>query len=850
MTKALEIRVHGVSNTPPESMLLEHGIARPGARLCAGDEETGFYRREGAGDDDELVTEAYSWGALTSGDQAKKDLQRAGWALLLPFAFANVALWARPGIGSAGRTGGISAYLARVLAVSLTVGLVLAAAGVGMDQVGWQCRDGCRTIPGTGFLSGGGFWDAGLRPVAVGMLAPLLLLGVIVVLARRSFAYEAQTATVTGAASSVPFAHPCFWYGDGQVRRLALVHTAAAIAAIAGVGTLAGLLTQRDAPAGDWLISGLAAAGLSGLALVVVLALLAGRGVQVRARETRAGKVAWASLWLSAVALLCAAVFLLGPARPGLAVAGGLPGFGDVLQWLFIGQFALVLLIGSLAGHRWRPVVTALLAAGGVVPAVLRSTDDWPKGRLFLVAAGLATVASVVALAGWAPKEWRTSGDNQRTRMYSEPVWGGRSAAMLAGAGWAFGSLYSAAVLFWVADWLNGDATVTSTASTVQLPVSLLWSAAGLVTFVLPLLVAGAVAAASLGRLRRTARAEQEEALRDTNPSPHEQRRSLDVADAVAVHRFIGQKALGMAGFLGGITVVFAILGVAGTTTGLAPKDLAARLRADGVLDGTAAESVLKWLTDSGAVLAGLTLLGLAALVGLTYRKPRLRRSLGIVWDLATFWPRGAHPFAPPSYGERAVPHLLTRIGGTRDRTIVLAGHSQGAVLAVATVLQLPAVHRDRVHLLTFGTQLTRLYGRIFPAFFDRAAREHVARVLTGDSGDVRWRSLHRATDPLGWEIGTPAGVDVPVPDPDGLAPVRGEVLDPPIRRHSDYPCSPEYLRQRSEAIARTLEDQSRARIRRDAAAGRSDCSAGHSMAVGSGGDRPAVPHPDPGRQE
>jgi hypothetical protein len=31
-------------------MLLEHGRARPGARLCAGDAETGFYRREGDAD--------------------------------------------------------------------------------------------------------------------------------------------------------------------------------------------------------------------------------------------------------------------------------------------------------------------------------------------------------------------------------------------------------------------------------------------------------------------------------------------------------------------------------------------------------------------------------------------------------------------------------------------------------------------------------------------------------------------------------------------------------------------------------------------------------------------------------
>ena len=59
-------------------------------------------------------------GDSRAGDQAKRDL---------PFAFPDVARSAGPGIGSAGRTGGISAYLARVPTVSLTVGLVPAAAG-------------------------------------------------------------------------------------------------------------------------------------------------------------------------------------------------------------------------------------------------------------------------------------------------------------------------------------------------------------------------------------------------------------------------------------------------------------------------------------------------------------------------------------------------------------------------------------------------------------------------------------------------------------------------------------------------------------------------------------------------
>ena len=55
----------------------------------------------------------------------------------------------------------------------------------------------------------------------------------------------------------------------------------------------------------------------------------------------------------------------------------------------------------------------------------------------------------------------------------------------------------------------------------------------------------------------------------------------------------------------------------------------------------------------------------LIATVGLlVYRNDLVRRSVGVVWDVGTFWPRTAHPLAPPSYAERAVPELQTRTAG------------------------------------------------------------------------------------------------------------------------------------------------------------------------------------------
>jgi hypothetical protein len=114
------------------------------------------------------------------------------------------------------------------------------------------------------------------------------------------------------------------------------------------------------------------------------------------------------------------------------------------------------------------------------------------------------------------------------------------------------------------------------------------------------------------------------------------------------------------------------------------------------------------------------------------------------------------------------------------------------------------AKHRSRMFLLTYGTQLTRLYGRVFPDFFGAPARRRIAHLLGGDSGSPRWRSFCRPTDPLGWEIGDVPEVDVEVTDPEALAPCDGEILDPPIRQHSGYPCSAEYARERRWAV-RTL---------------------------------------------
>ncbi len=65
-----------------------------------------------------------------------------------------------------------------------------------------------------------------------------------------------------------------------------------------------------------------------------------------------------------------------------------------------------------------------------------------------------------------------------------------------------------------------------------------------------------------------------------------------------------------------------------------------------------------------GFVVAGWLL----ALLRWAYSDPARRRTIGVLWDVGTFWPRAVHPLAPPCYAERTVPEIV-------DRIRLLTGH-------------------------------------------------------------------------------------------------------------------------------------------------------------------------------
>ncbi|MCM0678723.1 hypothetical protein NCC78_29215 [Micromonospora phytophila] len=858
--RVLELRVHGVSNTPPDQLL---GLQpdptgeAPQPWLVAGDPVTGFYRSAAAGPGDPIVVEAYSWGQLTSGARTARDVERALWTLLLPFTLANVALHARPEIPPDPDTerwasrSGITAWLIRLFCLSLTGTAVLAVTAVGVDLIGWQCvDDDCLgRIPGPWEFLGHGWWREGARALAVGLLVPLGLLAVLGTVCWRTYQYEAEmpadpvTATAAGARAGAgtdadnhpgqpvedpppvpepppgppdnPLQDPTFWCGEGQLRRAAVLHlcTGAVVAAAVPLGTVLAM----DPPRG--VRAAVAWPTVAVLAVVVLIAVvaLARPWLTRRAGATPLGPWSIAVAMLAGLGLVGTLLVLLlpdGPAgtplaelrppagcgrhpvTPGCPVDRSLPGLDWIIAWLATGQLLLLIAIGS-AARSGRRALAAPASAGLLLALGFAWVDGWlpglPPAPAPLEVWMLALPALTLAATGLLLPRTRPATEGQPLEPHTDLAWGGRAPALIAGAGWVLCVSYCAGLLYWVTDRLNNGATPSGLSPVVP-PIPVMWAGLAFTVALLALAATAAHAGLLFVRLRRQEYAEL--APPGHTLSGHELRRCRDVSAYRALHRLVGEHALRLAGCYAVVAGVLAALGCTAVLSHARPHPAAA----------TGGAAVLKTISDVGDSLLGWLPALVAGLGLLVYRNNVVRRSVGVIWDVGTFWPRAAHPLAPPSYAERAVPELQTRTAGLLALAehdpravdgIILSGHSQGTVICAAVIFQLPARWRRRIWFFSYGCQLTRLYGRIFPAYFGPERLPVLTEVLTPAPGRTGWTNFWRDTDPLGWQV-TAGERDVAVRDPEALHPCDGEVADPPIRSHSGYPEAPEFHRERS----------------------------------------------------
>ncbi|MFD8736507.1 hypothetical protein ACFV06_16555 [Streptomyces sp. NPDC059618] len=783
---ALELLVHGVGGTTPEEMLNDPRTVR-----ITGDATAAVFRRADDVDAEERpgdhgggpVREAYVWCNLTSGNGA-----RALWLLLLPFMVVNLAHWMRPASRRHGRTVRLYGLLVRLAGLTLTVLLVAAACEVALDLAAWQCagtRLCVRNHSWLGFLSpdrpDAGWWSLPGRRLALAALVPAALTTLLWYLSHRTWsAYESQRPIARAAehddeTEGTGLGRPGFWYGRRLVARLRAAHTAAGFLTVAAaVGAPA---ARHDrAPGGpvlleilgDLLSATLVAGG------AVVLWVVCRRGRSENRIDHGRDRTLVRRLPLGSVALLALTLVYAGWSRPRWHASGRLPG-DTVFGGLTLAQGLLVIALCVVARALYR--ATPETADGSPAVDTGPVVDTRP-------AADTRSAADSHPVVDAGPAA--DAGPGGRTAMRG---FAGPAVAMLA---CALGGVMSGGVSQRVADWLDGTRH-----SIPGPPVLLTWQASVIPPLLVVLLALTGWLARRTWRLRRR---EMTAVERDYPGEVRDSARTRRIASTRAMAALTDRAPL-MTGVLASATLLLGACALAGAlATGDTPSEAARGT--NGFVHGAAetAQALGSWLIGLGFIL--FVTWGRRA-----YKDPAARRTIGILWDVGTFWPRAAHPFAPPCYAERAVPDLTWRMATWTRATggrLVLSGHSQGSVLAAAAAWQLEPQARARVALLTYGSPLERLYGRWFPAHFGPAALASLHR-------DVAcWRNLYRRTDPIGGPVRVPGdcGPEVdhePLKDPLAYGRTERQPLPAPVLGHSDYQADPVFADERRLLLERLL---------------------------------------------
>ncbi|MGW2210921.1 hypothetical protein [Streptomyces sp. NPDC001781] len=747
--RGLELLVHGVGGTTSEKML-----ADPRTIRVTGDDTAAVYRRaedvpESAGGAGPALDARPGEGPVREAyvwcNLTSGNGTRALWLLLLPFMVVNLAHWMRPRAERPGPSVRLYGLLVRLAALTLTVLLVAAACEVALDLVAWQCA---------------GAPACARRHAWLTFLSPALSGG----------GWWSRPGRRLALASLVPtLLTALLWYLSHRTWSAYESHRP---------------LTTTAEPAADE--GALARPGFwYGRRL----------GARLRAAHTAAGL-----LTVAAAVTLPATRFDHRPGGPA-----------------FLHLLGVLLVAGILA---WACVAVAVVCRRGRSELLLDQTLDRRLLRALPLGA-LALLLLAATYACWSRPGWESAG-----RLPGDPAFGATmlaqgvlvvalavvahrlhrrlpdSRAAMRGLGGpavallacALGGVASGGVAQRVADWLDGThATITGP------PVTLTWQASAIPPVLAVLLVLVAVLARRTARL---ARAERRRVRAEHPGEPEDPHRTRRIAHVRAMATLTDRAPLILA--VGSAATLIAGAGAltGALSTGLAPAHAARHAWAPVRVAAEVCQTLGSWLVGVGFLL--FVTWGRRA-----YKDASARRTIGILWDVGTFWPRAAHPFAPPCYAERAVPDLTWRTATWTERTggrLVLSGHSQGSVLVAAAAWQLPPAVRRRVALLTYGSPLERLYGRWFPAHFGPSALAALHRDI------CCWRNLHRRTDPIGGPIRLPAGhgteVDhEPLPDPRAYGRTPEHPLPAPILGHSDYQEDPAFARERDLLLARLHPD-------------------------------------------
>jgi hypothetical protein len=738
-----ELRVHGVGGTPPDAIL---GDMAP--EQVAGDAIAGFYRtsdhRADPKDADmkcdaDRHVEVYSWGGLTSRSKI-----RLLWLALLPFLFGNLAGW----MCSARTRESAWRFRLHRLAyglgtLALTVNAALVAVMISADVLAYQtARAG---------LGGHQWWLAPLgwhfiaghpaRQVTFGVLVVVLFVLALTWLASGTWRYEAvrppyavtagrkdQSRLVTAATLPDGLADDEFWDGEGSVRVVSWLHVGVVggfIAIVLGV-TAKALTASPHFIVLAWIAIGLGVATVATGVAYICLDAMATPPVNSVSRSPQTGS--WLSDrlrgWLrflpipAAAALLLAGVFAwLQPGGP--ARSAELPGMASVIGWTALAiavtvAVALISMLAGLSGSRETltggPWVTLMLGFA-TLNIVLLSVDIWVAHLVGPVTSNAADALS------------RPQGKIYLPFVIASGVpllaWAAVLAVLVLGLAEGVRWLASRLLPSHLAEQYRDLAMAFRDPLTYPRNV---WYWSGLAPFAPPGDDAGDPGQ-SKGWERKIARAQ-----------------------------FVGRAPHDATWVLWGIILAQLVMALCVWQFRVQPPVL---------------------IRNIGIVIVGLALPVLTAFLYSAWNDPTKRRTIGVLWDVGTFWPRSYHPLSPPCYTERAIPELQRRMWWLHDNggRVTLVAHSQGAVVATAALVQ-PGCRPegDQPALITFGSPVCKLYSWGFPAYVDRKLLEPLVPGGTARLND--WRNFYYPTDP----IGGPVAPDL---SPASGGPVDRELLDP-----------------------------------------------------------------------
>ncbi|MFC5219849.1 hypothetical protein [Streptomyces coerulescens] len=750
----LELLVHGIEGATPERTLADPRVVQ-----IAGDEIAALHRRAEDADAEQrphdyqgrTVPETYSWGPLAPGRPGQ-----VLWFLLLPFMLVNLAHWMRPPALGHELTIRLHSLLIRLAGLSLTVMVVAAVCELSLDLVAWQCAGQAACARGQsfwlGFLSAeSGWWGQPGRRLAVGSLLPCALIYLLWRLSRQTWnAFESQQ----------PLAHPPSEsdYGEAYempaLSRPGFWYGRRLLARLNSTHTIAGLCT---------------------VAMLLVAA-------PYRYDRQAGGPVALAACGelLSAMIFNFGAVAVWGVCRRGRSE-------GRIDRRLDPMFTRAVPVAAAL-------VVLCLLYALWSRPG-WRSAGRLPSGELIYGGLLLTQGTIVVALAVAGTVLFRSARDPRILLRGLAPA----TAVTLA---FSLYNMMSAGAVQGLADWLgNYGKPGTEGGSIAGPPPLVTWQMSAI-----PVLLAVLLALAGVLRLqlRRIERRLLTYVQADYPGEGHDPLRTRRITTARARARITDSIPMMLSTTATAVLLLSVASLVGAFVTGAPPGDAGTGLPEPLLELSQALKGIGSWLIAVGVVV----FLNSSRRAS---RAPTSRSLLGIVWDLGTFWPRAAHPFARLSYSERAVPDLTWRMStwcrSTGGRVLVSA-HSQGSVLAAAAIWQLPPSERRRVRLLTYGSPLERLYGRLFPAFFGQRELRALHREVHS------WRNLWRATDPIGGPVflaAQPDGpvVDVQLKDPLTFGRSVEYPLPAPIRGHTDYDADPTFAMEHERMTASAFPERS-----------------------------------------